>query len=73
MGFLDPLKGFGVTFGMMFKKVATEKYPEVKKVTAPRYHGKHQLNRHPDGLGVPRGRDLRRRWQQHRGRALFPG
>ena len=28
MGFLDPVKGFGVTFGMMFKKVATEEYPE---------------------------------------------
>ncbi|WP_086826392.1 NADH-quinone oxidoreductase subunit NuoI [Allokutzneria sp. NRRL B-24872] len=50
MGFFDPVKGFGVTFGTMFKKVVTEEYPEVKKVTAPRYHGRHQLNRHPDGL-----------------------
>lgn len=50
MGMLDPLKGFYVTFSTMFKKVVTESYPEVPKVTAPRYHGRHQLNRHPDGL-----------------------
>jgi NADH-quinone oxidoreductase subunit I len=49
-GILDPVKGFGVTFGHMFKKVVTEEYPEVKKQTAPRYHGRHVLNRHPDGL-----------------------
>jgi NADH-quinone oxidoreductase subunit I len=49
-GLLDPLKGFGVTFGHMFKKVVTEEYPEVKKPTAPRFHGRHVLNRHPDGL-----------------------
>jgi NADH-quinone oxidoreductase subunit I len=46
----DSVKGFGLTFGQMFKRVATEQYPEVKKPTAPRYHGRHVLNRHPDGL-----------------------
>jgi NADH-quinone oxidoreductase subunit I len=46
----DPLKGFGVTFGTMFKKVTTEQYPEEKKITAPRFHGRHILNRHDDGL-----------------------
>ena len=50
MGMFDPLKGFGVTFSTMFKKVVTEEYPEVKKIPAPRFHGRHQLNRHPDGL-----------------------
>ena len=45
-----PLQGFGVTFGNMFKKVTTESYPEDKKATKPRYHGRHVLNRHPDGL-----------------------
>jgi NADH-quinone oxidoreductase subunit I len=50
MGMLDPVKGFGVTFSTMFKKVVTEEYPEVKKIPAPRFHGRHQLNRHPDGL-----------------------
>ena len=50
MSVLDPIKGFGVTFATMFKKVNTELYPEVKKQSAPRYHGRHVLNRHPDGL-----------------------
>jgi len=47
---LDAVKGFGVTFSHMFKKVVTEKYPEVRRPLAPRYHGRHILNRHPDGL-----------------------
>jgi len=46
----DPIKGFGLTFATMFKKVVTEEYPEYKKPTAPRFHGRHVLNRHPDGL-----------------------
>ena len=48
--FFNPIKGFGVTFGTMFKKVNTEQYPEEKRPSAPRYHGRHVLNRHPDGL-----------------------
>ncbi len=44
------LLGFWVTFKAMFKKVNTVQYPEVKEPTAPRFHGRHQLNRHPDGL-----------------------
>jgi NADH-quinone oxidoreductase chain I len=43
-------RGFGVTFSQMFKRVVTEQYPDVKEPTRPRYHGRHQLNRHPDGL-----------------------
>lgn len=46
----DPIRGFGVTFATMFKKVTTEQYPEQVTPTAPRYHGRHVLNRHPDGL-----------------------
>ncbi|WP_059012755.1 NADH-quinone oxidoreductase subunit NuoI [Streptomyces specialis] len=46
----NPVGGFGVTFKAMFKKRLTEQYPEEKKPTAPRFHGRHQLNRHPDGL-----------------------
>jgi NADH-quinone oxidoreductase subunit I len=42
--------GFGVSFSTMFRKVATEEYPEKPRPTQPRYHGRHQLNRHPDGL-----------------------
>src|SRR5437660_4353875 len=45
-----PIAGFGVTFKTMFKKVVTEEYPEEKRPTAPRYHGRHVLNRHADGL-----------------------
>jgi NADH-quinone oxidoreductase subunit I len=44
------LAGFGVTFTQMFRKPTTEQYPEEAKVTAPAFHGRHQLNRHPDGL-----------------------
>ena len=43
-GFLDSVKGFGVTFKTMFHKVDTVEYPEQRKPTAPRFHGRHQLN-----------------------------
>jgi NADH-quinone oxidoreductase subunit I len=46
------VRGFGVTFRTMFKRVVTEQYPEAKDTfpPRPRFHGRHQLNRHPDGL-----------------------
>ena len=46
------VRGFGVTFLSMFKKVTTEQYPEErdKFPPKPRFHGRHQLNRHADGL-----------------------
>lgn len=50
MGFFDPVAGFGVTLRTMFRKTFTEDYPLKPKVTAPRFHGRHQLNRWPDGL-----------------------
>ena len=50
MGVFDPIAGFGVTFKTMFRKTFTEEYPNAPKVTAPRFHGRHQLNRWPDGL-----------------------
>jgi NADH-quinone oxidoreductase subunit I len=43
-------KGFGLTFSTMFKTVYTQQYPFDFYPTAPRYHGRHVLNRHPDGL-----------------------
>src|SRR6187455_946294 len=46
----DPVAGFGVTFRTIFRKVVTEQYPNGPRVTAPRFHGRHQLNRWPDGL-----------------------
>ncbi|MFF2084149.1 NADH-quinone oxidoreductase subunit NuoH [Nocardia sp. NPDC058176] len=50
IGLFDPLAGFAVTAATMFKKPNTESYPEQKVPTAPRYHGRHQLNRYDDGL-----------------------
>jgi NADH-quinone oxidoreductase subunit I len=50
MGFFDPVAGFGVTFRTMFRKTFTIDYPGGPRVTAPRFHGRHQLNRWPDGL-----------------------
>ena len=47
---IDALAGFAVTFGTMFKKQITEQYPEKPGPVALRYHGRHQLNRYPDGL-----------------------
>ncbi len=47
---LEAIAGFGVTLSSMFKRPVTEGYPENKMPTAPRYHGRHQLNRYPDGL-----------------------
>jgi NADH-quinone oxidoreductase subunit I len=48
--FLDALAGFGVTFRAMFTRPITEEYPEQRRPTQPRYHGRHQLNRYADGL-----------------------
>jgi NADH-quinone oxidoreductase subunit I len=46
----DSVKGFGLTFSTMFKKRVTIRYPDVPSPGAARYHGRHVLNRHPDGL-----------------------
>lgn len=45
-----PVAGFGVTLSTLFRPVVTEQYPFEKFPTEPRYHGRHQLNYHPDGL-----------------------
>jgi NADH-quinone oxidoreductase subunit I len=45
-----PVAGFGVTMRNLFRRPKTEQYPREKLPTEPRYHGRHQLNRHPDGL-----------------------
>jgi NADH-quinone oxidoreductase subunit I len=46
----EPVKGFGVSFANIFKPKVTIEYPEKGRPVAPRYHGRHILNRHPDGL-----------------------
>jgi NADH-quinone oxidoreductase subunit I len=43
-------KGFGLTFRTMFRPAVTTQYPEVKRPTQERFHGRHLLNRHADGL-----------------------
>lgn len=43
-------KGFGVTFSHMFKPKVTIEYPERPPKVQERFHGRHVLNRHPDGL-----------------------
>ncbi|MDS1271749.1 NADH-quinone oxidoreductase subunit NuoI [Lipingzhangella sp. LS1_29] len=50
LDFLNPVRGFGVTFHNLFRTPQTEQYPENKQATMPRFHGRHQLNRWPDGL-----------------------
>jgi len=47
---LAPVAGFGVTLSSMFRPTVTEQYPFERVPTKPRYHGRHQLNRYPDGL-----------------------
>ena len=49
-GLFASIAGFGVTFKEMFRRPVTEYYPEEKVPTQARFHGRHQLNRHPDGL-----------------------
>ena len=46
----DIFKGLSVTFRSMFRKRNTIQYPEQRKPTAPRFHGRHLLNRYDDGL-----------------------
>jgi NADH-quinone oxidoreductase subunit I len=43
-------RGFGLTFKTMFRPRVTIQYPEVKREPQPRFHGRHVLNRYPDGL-----------------------
>ncbi|MGH3665032.1 MAG: NADH-quinone oxidoreductase subunit NuoI [Egibacteraceae bacterium] len=43
-------KGFGLTFKTMFRPAVTTEYPDAKREPQPRFHGRHVLNRHPDGL-----------------------
>jgi NADH-quinone oxidoreductase subunit I len=44
------LKGLSITFRSMFRRRNTIQYPEEKRPTAPRFHGRHLLNRYDDGL-----------------------
>ena len=43
-------RGFSVPLRTMFTKTETAEYPEKPRPVAPRFHGRHQLNRYADGL-----------------------
>lgn len=43
-------RGFSVPLNMMVRKAETSQYPEKPRPVAPRFHGRHQLNRYSDGL-----------------------
>jgi NADH-quinone oxidoreductase subunit I len=43
-------RGFSVPLRYMLRKPETAQYPEHPRPVTPRFHGRHQLNRYPDGL-----------------------
>ncbi len=43
-------RGFSVPLRTMLRSVETAQYPEKPRPVAPRFHGRHQLNRYADGL-----------------------
>ncbi len=45
-----PSRASGSPSGRCSGRSTPSQHPEEKKPTAPRYHGRHQLNRWPDGL-----------------------
>ncbi len=42
-------QGFGVTLKYVFKRAVTVQYPKQKRAMAPRYRGRHYLERYDDG------------------------
>jgi NADH-quinone oxidoreductase subunit I len=42
--------GFWITFRQMFRRRVTVAYPKVKRDKPQRFHGRHVLNRYPDGM-----------------------
>jgi NADH-quinone oxidoreductase chain I len=47
---LGPFKGFAVTMRQVGKPRVTRKYPKEKRIKPERFHGRHVLNRYPDGM-----------------------
>lgn len=50
MAFSDIARGMGIVARHLFKKTVTKSYPEERKETSPRFHGRHVLNRYEDGI-----------------------
>jgi NADH-quinone oxidoreductase subunit I len=49
-GFLKSVAGFGVTLRQIFRPRVTTPYPKEKRRKPQRFHGRHVLNRYPDGM-----------------------
>jgi NADH-quinone oxidoreductase subunit I len=47
---LGPFRGFAVTMRQVTRPRVTRKYPAEKRVKPQRFHGRHVLNRYPDGM-----------------------
>ena len=47
---MGAFSGFAVTLRQIFRKRVTISYPEEKRVKPVRFHGRHVLNRYPDGM-----------------------
>jgi NADH-quinone oxidoreductase subunit I len=48
--FTELLKGMRVTARQMFRPRVTVEYPKVSRPKPQRFHGRHVLNRYPDGM-----------------------
>ncbi|MEK7252097.1 MAG: NADH-quinone oxidoreductase subunit NuoI [Actinomycetota bacterium] len=47
---MSMIPGFLVTLRQIFKRKVTIQYPEQKRSKPQRFHGRHVLNRYPDGM-----------------------
>jgi NADH-quinone oxidoreductase subunit I len=47
---LSVARSLGVTVKQIFRGTVTEQYPEYKRPVYPRFRGRHQLNKHENGL-----------------------
>lgn len=51
-------KGLGTTLKVLFRKKVTLNYPDVKRIRAPRFRGKHELRTYENGLEMCVGCEL---------------
>ncbi len=51
-------KGLGTTLRVLFRKKVTLNYPDVKRIRAPRFRGKHELRTYENGLEMCVGCEL---------------
>jgi len=47
---MSSVTGFWITLRQMFRRRVTIAYPKVKRSKPQRFHGRHVLNRYPDGM-----------------------